>query len=174
MNRNNTKRSEENMELVKIEEVRIGQIWKDNKGRLYLIGDDTEEAPVDRAMYYKCDKRTFAYLEKNGHKLIGFLGITHEAIDGKLVEIIPAYEENKVHDDDIVIVKGEDRTPYPVVTTYNSSKYKDYISLLSYHKKEFTEEEVEKVGTLGVNYEFINSNLLNKGKKDAKQRADNA
>lgn len=162
------------MKLVKIEEVRIGQIWKDNKGRLYLIGDEEKEITVDRTMFYKCDKRTFAYLEKNGHKLVGFLGITHEEKDGKLVEIIPAYPENKVHDDDIVIVKGEDRTPYPVITTYNSSKYKDYISLLSYHKKEFKEEEVEKVGTLGVNYEFINSNLLNNGEKDARQRADNA
>lgn len=56
---------------------------------------------------------------------------------------------------------ADNSAPWLVDTTYNSHKYKDYISLLSPYDKDFTEDEIEKIGTLGVNYEFVHDMLKN-------------
>lgn len=149
------------MKLVEIKDVRVGQIWKDEDGDLWLEWDDKLAPPIRDTKYYRCDKETFKYLVKYGHKLVGFLGITHEVKDFKLSEIIHAYKNQKVQKDDIVKVLADNSAPWLVDTTYNSHKYKDYISLLSPYDKDFTEDEIEKIGTLGVNYEFVHDMLKN-------------
>lgn len=149
------------MKLVEIKEVRVGQIWKDEDDDLWLEWNDRYAPPIRDTKYYRCDKETFKYLAEQGHKLVGFLGITHEVKDFKLSEIIPAFKNQKVQRDDIVKVLGDNSTPWLVDTTYNSHKYRDYISLLSPYNKDFTEDEIEKIGTLGVNYEFVHDMLKN-------------
>lgn len=147
------------MKLVEIKDVRVGQIWQDRDGDLWLEWNDRYAPPIRDTKYYRCDKETFEYLVELGYKLVGFLGITHEVKDSKLAKIIPVYKEQKVQTDDIVKVLADNSTPWIVDTTYNSQKYKDYISLLSPYDKEFTEDEIEKIGTLGVNYEFVHDML---------------
>lgn len=149
------------MKLVEIKDVRVGQIWKDKDGDLWLEWNDIYAPPIRDTKYYRCDKETFKYLVECRHKLVGFLGITHEVKDFKLSEIIPAYKNQKVQRDDIVKVVADNSAPWLVDTTYNSHKYKDYISLLSPYDKDFTEDEIEKIGTLGVNYEFVHDRLKN-------------
>lgn len=149
------------MKLVEIKEVRVGQIWKDEDDDLWLEWNDRYAPPIRDTKYYRCDKETFKYLVEQGHKLVGFLGITHEVKDFKLSEIVPAFKNQKVQRDDIVKVLGDNSTPWLVDTTYNSHKYRDYISLLSPYNKDFTEDEIEKIGTLGVNYEFVHDMLKN-------------
>lgn len=83
------------MKLVEIKDVRVGQIWKDEDGDLWLEWDDKLTPPIRDTKYYRCDKETFKYLVKYGHKLVGFLGITHEVKDFKLSEIIHAYKNQK-------------------------------------------------------------------------------
>lgn len=152
------------MKLVEIKDVRVGQIWQDSNGDLWLEWDDICTPPIRcNTIYYKCDKETFEYLVELGYKLVGFLGITHEVKDSKLAKIIPVYKEQKVQTDDIVKVLADNSAPWIVDMTYNSQKYKDYISLLSPYNKEFTEDEIEKIGTLGVDYEFIHDILKNNG-----------
>lgn len=151
------------MKLVEIKDVRVGQIWQDSDGDLWLEWNDRYAPPIRDTKYYKRDKETFEYLIERGHKLVGFLGITHEVEDFKLAKRIPAYKEQKIQADDIVKVLADNSAPWIVDMTYNSQKYKDYISLLSPYNKEFTEDEIEKIGTLGVNYEFVHDMLKNNG-----------
>ncbi len=152
------------MKLVEIKEVRVGQIWKDEDDDLWLEWNDRYAPPIRDTKYYRCDKETFKYLVEQGHKLVGFLGITHEVKDFKLSEIIPAFKNQKVQRDDIVKILDDNSAPWLVDTTYNSHKYKAYISLLSPYDKDFTEDEIEKIGTLGVNYEFVHDMLKNADK----------
>lgn len=74
------------MKLVEIKDVRVGQIWKDKDGDLWLEWDNIDVPPIRDTKYYRCDKETFKYLVEHGHKLVGFLGITHKIKDFKLVE----------------------------------------------------------------------------------------
>lgn len=152
------------MKLVEIKEVRVGQIWKDEDDDLWLEWNDRYAPPIRDTKYYRCDKETFKYLVEQGHKLVGFLGITHEVKDFKLSEIIPAFKNQKVQRDDIVKILADNSAPWLVDTTYNSHKYKAYISLLGPYDKDFTEDEIEKIGTLGVNYEFVHDMLKNADK----------
>lgn len=152
------------MKLVEIKEVRVGQIWKDEDDDLWLEWNDRYAPPIRDTKYYRCDKETFKYLVEQGHKLVGFLGITHEVKDFKLSEIIPAFKNQKVQRDDIVKILADNSAPWLVDTTYNSHKYKAYISLLSPYDKDFAEDEIEKIGTLGVNYEFVHDMLKNADK----------
>lgn len=69
------------MKLVEIKEVRVGQIWKDEDDDLWLEWNDRYAPPIRDTKYYRCDKETFKYLVEQGHKLVGFLGITHEVKD---------------------------------------------------------------------------------------------
>lgn len=100
------------------------------------------------------------YTFNDAGTIIGHLGITHRLEDDALVEITPAYKEYAIHKDDVVMSKPDGTGPWTVDCTFNPTKYTRYISLLSFHKFDFSEDEVEKIGVLGVNYEYINDNLL--------------
>lgn len=160
------------MKLVEIKDVRVGQIWDNGNNFLIITGFSEYEpemvhsvtyVPEDKPITLKSGKKVaglmYSSTSKNsleGSKLIGKLGITHRIEDNRLVEIPPVFKEQKINTDDIVKILEDDSCPWVVVTTYNAKKYKRYISLLSYHDSHFSENEVEKIGILGVTHEFVN------------------
>lgn len=158
------------MKLVEIKDVRIGQVWQfgENMCRCFVV-ERTMKTKTCGATYQAFDCPTMPeeckgelYIKdydmpKIPHgRLIGKLGITHRIEDNRLVEIQPVFKEQKINTDDIVKILEDDSCPWVVVTTYNAKKYKRYISLLSYHDSHFSENEVEKIGILGVTHEFVN------------------
>lgn len=164
------------MKLVEIKDVRPGQIrkvtafnqWKDEEEFEVLAVIEAsglgEYAEFDTyAEFY--DIKTKQLMEDDSEELrfyengelIGKLGITHRIEDGRLVEIPPLFKDQKINIDDIVKVIKDGSFSWLVDTTYNARKYTKYISLLSYHDCDFSEDEVEKIGILGVTHEFVNN-----------------
>lgn len=142
------------MKLVEIKDVRPGQVWiNDQTGLIHTVDDLGNLSNADKAETAKIRDE---YLKASKCRLIGKLGITHRIEDNRLVEIPPVFKEQKINTDDIVKILEDDSCPWVVVTTYNAKKYKRYISLLSYHDSHFSENEVEKIGVLGVTHEFVN------------------
>lgn len=142
------------MKLVEIKDVRPGQVWINNKTGLIHTVDDLGN--LSNAAKAETAKIRDEYLKAAKCRLIGKIGITHRIEDNRLVEIPPVFKEQKINTDDIVKILEDDSCPWVVVTTYNAKKYKRYISLLSYHDSHFSENEVEKIGVLGVTHEFVN------------------
>lgn len=142
------------MKLVEIKDVRPGQVWiNDQTGLIHTVDDLGNLSNADKAETAKIRDE---YLKAAKCRLIGKIGITHRIEDNRLVEIPPVFKEQKINTDDIIKILEDDSCPWVVVTTYNAKKYKRYISLLSYHDSHFSENEVEKIGVLGVTHEFIN------------------
>lgn len=142
------------MKLVEIKDVRPGQVWINNQtGLLHTVDDLGNLSNADKAETAKIRDE---YLKAAKCRLIGKIGITHRIEDNRLVEIPPVFKEQKINTDDIVKILEDDSYPWVVITTYNAKKYKRYISLLSYHDSHFSENEVEKIGVLGVTHEFAN------------------
>ena len=142
------------MKLVEIKDVRPGQVWINNQtGLLHAVDDLGNLSNADKAETAKIRDE---YLKAAKCRLIGKIGITHRIENNRLVEIPPVFKEQKINTDDIVKILEDDSYPWVVVTTYNAKKYKRYISLLSYHDSHFSENEVEKIGVLGVTHEFVN------------------
>ena len=89
--------------------------------------------------------------------LVGFLGITHKIEDGRLVEI----ERKKFEADDIVEYNNEKY----IITYANRAGNEDY-SIYYINEIDNLENQtvasstdLKKLGTLGVNYEFINNKM---------------
>lgn len=89
--------------------------------------------------------------------LVGFLGITHKIEDGRLVEI----ERNEFEEDDIV--ECSDRK---YIITYASRDSNEDYNTYNINEIDNLENEtyalstdLKKIGTLGVDYEFINNKL---------------
>ncbi len=89
--------------------------------------------------------------------LIGFLGITHKIEDGRLVEI----ERKEFEIDDIV----EYNDKKYIITYANRNSTEDYsiyyineVDNLE-NKTVASSTDFKKLGTLGVNYEFINNKM---------------
>lgn len=154
------------MKLVKIENIREGQIYKD-KNNLYLIidiicGNITYQKynTYDLKGILK-EKRTdcdFLFFRDKERELIGFLGITHEIKDNKLVEITREELGNTgCYIDDIFINEYEE-----VEGVVLGMSRDGYIRLLEQDGKDIYETGTitEKIGILGVNYEFINDKLV--------------
>lgn len=155
------------MKLVKIKNIREGQIYE----RSHCIFVVMRRSGIDSVVLrLYCHNRkpepNNAYEAQAMHEvridalndcqLIGKIGITHRIEDNKLVEIPSTFKSQKINIDDIVKVIKDGSYPWVVDTTYNAAKYTRYISLLSYHNNDFSEDEVEKIGLLGVTHEFVN------------------
>lgn len=89
--------------------------------------------------------------------LVGFLGITHKIEDGRLVEI----ERKEFEIDDIV----EYNDKKYIITYANRNSTEDYsiyyineVDNLE-NKTVASSTDFKKLGTLGVNYEFINNKM---------------
>jgi hypothetical protein len=165
------------MKLVKIKNIREGQIYKD-KNNLYLIIDII----CGNATYQKYntydlkgilkEKRTdcdFLFFKDKERELIGFVDITHKIEDGKLVEI-PREELEK---DDIIEINME---KYIIIDIKNfiakdialdksiqgySLSVLDSDGHYDTYLFEIDEKNYKKIGILGVNYFLQNSKLNN-------------
>lgn len=147
------------MKLVEIKDVRPGQVWiNDQTGLIHTVDDLGELSTADKAKTVKIRNE---YLKSAKCRLIGKIGITHRIEGNRLIEIPPFFKNQKINADDIVKVIKDGTFPWVVDTTYNASKYTKYISLLSYHDNDFSEDEVEKIGILGVTHEFVNDREAN-------------
>lgn len=89
--------------------------------------------------------------------LVGFLGITHKIVDGRLVEM----ERKEFEIDDIV----EYNDKKYIITYANRNSTEDYsiyyineVDNLE-NKTVASSTDFKKLGTLGVNYEFINNKM---------------
>ena len=178
------------MKLVKIDNVRVGQIWTFNEGQTYdLVIDVRTVDPDFRDCLYEVNYIIYGDLEYNiEHKkekgdnyfidaeycrrdepasndilekfedmnnLVGFLGITHEIKDNKLIEI----PRKEFEEDDIILKTNFYRNEYGDIVGQFTKKicYNGYIDKLEKLQEE--NDKIEKIGTLGVNYEFINNKL---------------
>lgn len=143
------------MKLVEIKDVRPGQVWiNDQTGLIHTVDDLGELSTADKAKTVKIRNE---YLKSAKCRLIGKIGITHRIEGNRLVEILPFFKNQKINADDIVKVIKDGTFPWVVDTTYNARKYTKYISLLSFHDNDFSEDEVEKIGILGVTHELVNN-----------------
>jgi hypothetical protein len=156
------------MILKEITEVRIDQIRELN-GKKQIVKENTDGGDFWAANLDDLSDDEFHYNEElESWKIIGFLGITHKKEGNKLVEI----PRNKFEVDDIVESKswniyGDSKA----IITGTESNPDDFVVDV-YHKgekvkelenTEIIEEDLddEKVGILGVNYEFVNEKLGN-------------
>lgn len=156
------------MKLVEIKDIREGQIYERSRCIFVVMRRSGIDSVVLRLYCHnRKPEPNNAYEAEAMHEvridalndcqLIGKLGITHSIEGKKLIEIPPVFKGQKINIDDIVKVIKDGSFPWVVDTTYNAGKYTRYISLLSYHDNDFSEDEVEKIGILGVTHEFVNN-----------------
>lgn len=153
------------MKLVKIEDVRPGQVWiNDKTGSIYTVDDLGELSTADKAKTVKIRNE---YLKSAKCRLIGKIGITHRVAGDKLVEI-PRGAEFKV--DDIVHL-----TSYAAFFETGISVIQDIYELEGCTPKiryaltdkngstscnwcfeNLKRAKIKLVGILGVTHEFVN------------------
>lgn len=163
------------MKLVKIEDVRVGQIWQLHN----LIGLVKE---IDKGLNNLLKIALFQLYPTEGgietesvhniitkHKLIGKLGITHEIRDNRLVEI----PRDEFQVDDVVTYFDFDHCENigVVISIYDRDEYTSYSFITNkgiYDTDDcFEHEEIgedtgiytytpKKIGILGVTHEFVN------------------
>lgn len=134
------------MKLVEINDVRPGQVWKDDESYLVLIGTD-----LKGTWYNSKGVSCMGGMElcDTVHcKLTGFLGITHELKDNKLVEI----KRNEVNEDDIVCFDEETSR---LAVTLKVSPITITPTVFDGQKTELN-RKVSVIGILGVTHEFVN------------------
>ena len=149
------------------------------------LSEKTKEQDKDRLYFFdaefcrqgeKINKDLLKKFKEPDKYLIGFLGITHKIEDGRLIEI----KRDKFELDDIISIKKNING----AESFNKSHFnvkKGEIMLVNFcnettlncvnsngyeHNFDFYDDEdeniedyFEKVGTLGVNYEFINNKM---------------
>lgn len=137
-------------------------IYCDDK---YLSGK-TKEQDKDRLYFFDAEfcrqgeninKELLEKFKEPDKYLVGFLGITHKIEDGRLVEI----ERKKFEEDDIV-----ERSDRKYIITYASRDSNEDYNTYNINEIDNLENEtyalstdLKKLGTLGINYEFINNKL---------------
>jgi phosphoenolpyruvate synthase/pyruvate phosphate dikinase len=171
------------MKLVKIEDIRVDQVYScEGIGFLVVKVVKKRKEGGDLPVYYVFDDKTleFKYVETvlNTYyttKLIGFLGITHKITDidkdnmglkmlrSKLVEI--PRKEYEV--DDVIDVREYETIPTseetPAVITKNEENYFEIINVDGNTSYLYLSENAKpnKLGILGVDYEFVNNKTNN-------------
>lgn len=141
------------MKLVKIKDVRVGQVWiNDQTGLIHTVDDLGSNA--DKA---ETTKTRDEYLKSAKCRLIGKLGITHKIEDNKLLEI----PRDEFQIDDVVNVLNVSATKKinavvvakigHQLNTFDGKGYNGY-----YTDDETSKFMPEKIGIYGVTHEFIN------------------
>lgn len=163
------------MRLVEIKDVREKQIYLKEDEYYLIIGQSLNHSDLEHKYVYnihaynkdlKLTSKNETKYKENLGELIGFLGITHKLDEDKLIEI----SRKDFEEDDIIEI-----TQYQL-STKDFVKYKDivkssryeyncfgsyiYFWCLSGDYKTQDVHNIEKVGTLGVNYEFVNEALI--------------
>jgi hypothetical protein len=153
------------MKLVKIEDVRVGQIYKNVRGGICIVLQCRTDWDYVFQWFPKNMPPISVDISLNDMRkfeLIGFLNITHRIEDDKLVEI--PREEFEVDD----VLEGNNNGGFAIILdkkiVYNLSYKHIFLSgtriILREGQENYMRTNYKKIGTLGVNYEFINEKLL--------------
>lgn len=153
------------MKLVKIEDVRVGQIWQLHN----LIGlvkeIDKGSNNLLKIVLFQLFYPTEGGIETESvhniitkHKLIGKLGITHEIKDNRLVII----SRDKFQIDDVVEFKDTTQREYVILREIqeigqvfpNNGNFKCFHDI--YGGRSLFDFEFKKIGIYGVTHEFVN------------------
>lgn len=145
------------MKLVKIIDVRPGQVWiNDQTGLVHTVDDLGNLSNADKADTTKIRDE---YLKAAKCRLIGKLGITHRVDDGRLVEI-PREAEFQI--DDVVKFKWDPRLyvinreiDFGIKETHPDNSCFEATNEL-YGSRQLVDFELKRVGILGVTHEFVN------------------
>lgn len=158
------------MKLVEINDVRVGQVWK-NKKEMITIDSFYDDEEIQISAYNLSGKEIDMDYDdfegmididavKQNYKLIGKIGITHRTEDGKLVEI-PRTAEFQI--DDVVKFKWCDPRLYVINREIdfgikeshpNNACFEATNDL--YGSRQLVDFELKRVGILGVTHEFVN------------------
>lgn len=144
------------MKLVKIEDVRVGQIRKRYDGVIFVIEKKEDEnvygLEIQRnqkvLMYSLMPKYKESAMKRC--ELIGFIGITHEFKDNRLVEI----PRDELQTDDIFTQFGE---IFLILSTLENGNIK--VLTPNCNNNNFYPKG-KKIGILGVTHEFVNERLV--------------
>ncbi len=139
-------------------------IYCDDK---YVFGK-TKEQDKDRLYFFDAEfcrqgedinKELLEKFKEPDKYLVGFLGITHKIEDGKLVEI----KRNEFEVDDIIKYNGKKYIITNIEEQKSNNKLNIYsfanIDDLSEFKFHISTDKLKKLGTLGIEYDFINNKL---------------
>lgn len=156
------------MKLVKIEDVRVGQIWKDSHWNLALVKDVSIKTNMLSLWLENYDipsteekNTSLNFFADNGveYKLIGKLGITHEIKDNRLVII----SRDKFQIDDVVEFKDTTQRKYIILKKgiKIDNLFTDNLCFECFHDiyggRSLFDFELKKIGIYGVTHEFVNN-----------------
>lgn len=173
------------MKLVKIEDVRVGQIWI-KEGLYAVITTVTNylNNPIRFVFgntYHKDNNLDCVGVNLNfvSSSLIGFLGITHEIKDNSLVEIQEKTKDKTIYFiNDVVKYQDCEGNTFSAVINQKevSPLYNYYVATNTLgcfvelsdnledqeglEPNEYTYFPMEKIGILGVTHEFANERLV--------------
>lgn len=158
------------MKLVKIKDVRIGQVWKEDDNDIFIITGFSEYepemihcvhyVPEDKPIILKSGKKVTGLVYSSTSKnmlekstLIGKIGITHRVEGSRLVEI-PRHGEFQVDD----IVRHQNGKTGVIVKIKNVGFAVGYEYSINCGDEGFNDtfEYLTKIGILGVSHEFAN------------------
>lgn len=145
------------MKLVKIKDVRPGQVWiNDLTGLIHTVdnlGNLSNTAKTETA------KIRDEYLKAAKCRLIGKIGITHRIEDNRLVDIPRSAE---FQTDDVVKFKWDPRLyvinreiDFGIKETHPDNSCFEATNGL-YGSRQLVDFELKRVGILGVTHEFVN------------------
>ena len=166
------------MKLVEIKDVRKKQIYLKEDEYYLITGQSLNHYDLEHKYIYniytydkdlKLTSEHETKYKENLGELIGFLGITHKLDEDKLIEI----SRKDFEEDDIIEIteyqlSEKDFVKYKDIVKKSSYEYDGFVGCYIYFwclngdYKTKDVHNIEKVGTLGVNYEFVNEALIKK------------
>lgn len=157
------------MKLVEINDVRVGQVWK-NKKEMITIDSFYDDEEIQISAYNLSGKEIDMDYDdfegmididavKQNYKLIGKIGITHRIEGNKLVEIP---RSAGFQTDDVVKFKWDPRLyvinreiDFGIKETHPNNLCFEATNDL-YGSRQLVDFELKHVGILGVTHEFVN------------------
>lgn len=157
------------MKLVEINDVRVGQVWK-NKKEMITIDSFYDDEEIQISAYNLSGKEIDMDYDdfegmididavKQNYKLIGKLGITHRIEGNRLLEIP---RSAGFQTDDVVKFKWDPRLyvinreiDFGIKKTHPDNSCFEATNDL-YGSRQLVDFELKRVGILGVTHEFVN------------------
>lgn len=157
------------MKLVEINDVRVGQVWK-NKKEMITIDSFYDDEEIQISAYNLSGKEIDMDYDdfegmididavKQNYKLIGKLGITHRIEGNRLLEIP---RSAGFQTDDVVKFKWDPRLyvinreiDFGIKKTHPDNSCFEATNDL-YGSRQLVDFELKRIGILGVTHEFVN------------------
>uniref|UniRef100_UPI0040259DE8 hypothetical protein n=1 Tax=Candidatus Scatocola faecipullorum TaxID=2840917 RepID=UPI0040259DE8 len=163
------------MKLVEINDVRVGQVWK-NKKEMITIDSFYDDEEIQISAYNLSGKEIDMDYDdfegmididavKQNYKLIGKLGITHRIEGNRLLEIP---RSAGFQTDDVVKFKWDPRLyvinreiDFGIKKTHPDNSCFEATNDL-YGSRQLVDFELKRIGILGVTHEFVNDKEVQK------------